>query len=855
MAAGDAYTERFDKIISDFPNKTKCVDDTLMWAKNIESSFRQTCEFLTHCSRNGIVFNTQKFQFCQDEVEFAGFVVGRNTVKPAQRILDSISSFPVPKTISDVRGWFGIVNQVAPFFASRPVMQPFRELLKPAAKGKGIYWDENLTKLFNESKLVIIDAIQNGLKIFELGKWTCLLTDFSKTGIGYFLMQKKCNCDEITPYCCVDGWQLILAGSRFTKGAEQRYAPVEGEALAVEWALESTKHYTLGNHKLLVATDHKPLLKILGDRRLEDIPNPRLLQLKEKTLRWRFSIMHIQGKIHIGPDTLSRREVTACLVAMIGAHETNSDWIQRELYRESVAAAKMPTPISWERLRDCVSRDQTMKMLCDQIVEGFPPEKKLLRLELREFWHHREQLSHIDGVPLFKGRVVIPVELRGEVLETLHSAHQGVTGMMERAQASVWWPGITPKIKEMRSRCRNCNENAPSQPAAPPEPLPQPDYPFQQIVSDYFQEQGHHYLVIADRFSGWPTLLHCGGSTASKSLLIDTLKTYFSTYGIPEEISTDGGLTFTAYETRKFLKDYGVRHRLSSVAFPHSNQRAELAVKSMKRLLCENIGNDGTLNTDSFQRAVMQYRNTPDRDTGRSPAQVIFGRQLRDFLPAPLSRYKPHPRWLLLQEDRENALRKRALRNMEKLQRGTRKLEPLLVGDYVQVQNQVGCKPSKWDITGVVVEAGNHDQYTVKIHGSGRITLRNRRFLKKITPYSQVTKEFAGRDPVYIEPQKIDVEGTEKDPSSDENATEDTLMEPRHPCNKDSEDIPEIQLEEQEENGVRRSGRQRSQPNRLNVQSWTGQSYEASALYGWNQLEYLRRHAVQSSEETLSITE
>ena len=167
----------------------------------------------------------------------------------------------------------------------------------------------------------------------------------------------------------------------------------------------------------------------------------------------------------------------------------------------------------------------------------------------------------------------------------------------------------------MRSRCRNCNENAPSQPAAPPEPLPQPEYPFQQIVSDYFQEQGHHYLVIADRFSGWPTLLHCGGSTASKSLLIDTLKTYFSTYGIPEELSTDGGLTFTAYETRKFLKDYGVRHRLSSVAFPHSNQRAELAVKSMKRLLRENIGNDGRLNTDSFQRAVMQYRNTPDRDT------------------------------------------------------------------------------------------------------------------------------------------------------------------------------------------------------------------------------------------------
>ena len=139
----------------------------------------------------------------------------------------------------------------------------------------------------------------------------------SKTGIGFFLMQKKCHCEAITPYCCPSGWQLVLAGSRFTTGAESRYAPVEGEALAVEWGLENTRHYTLGNTKLLVATDHKPLLKILGDRKLEDIANPRLENLKEKTLRWHFYIIHIPGKLHIGPDTKSRK-VTVAVVNMMG---------------------------------------------------------------------------------------------------------------------------------------------------------------------------------------------------------------------------------------------------------------------------------------------------------------------------------------------------------------------------------------------------------------------------------------------------------------------------------------------------------------------------------------------------------
>ena len=207
-----------------------------------------------------------------------------------------------------------------------------------------------------------------------------------------------------------------------------------------------------------------------------------------------------------------------------------------------------------------------------------------------------------------------------------------------------------------------------------------------------------------------------------------------------------------SYETQKFLADYGVKHRLSSVAFAHSNKRAELGVKSMKRLIRENTGSDGSLTNDRFLQALMTYRNTPDRDTGKSPAQVIFGRNLRDFLPSPQTRYKPQPEWIMLREDREKALAKRAVSNMEKLNRNCRVLPKLAVGDSVLVQNQVGNHPSKWDITGVIVEVKEHDQYVVKVDGSGRMTLRNRKFLKKITPYS-MTKHFKTSD-VDLSPQK-----------------------------------------------------------------------------------------------------
>ena len=66
-------------------------------------------------SRKGIVFNAKKFQFCQDEAVFVGFTIGKGILKPSPKILESIKSNPVPKNISDIRGWFGQVNQVAPF--------------------------------------------------------------------------------------------------------------------------------------------------------------------------------------------------------------------------------------------------------------------------------------------------------------------------------------------------------------------------------------------------------------------------------------------------------------------------------------------------------------------------------------------------------------------------------------------------------------------------------------------------------------------------------------------------------------------------------------------------------------------
>ena len=74
------------------------------------------------------------------------------------------------------------------------------------------------------------------------------------------------------------------------------------------------------------------------------------------------------------------------------------------------------------------------------------------------------------------------------------------------------------------------------------------------------------------------------------------------------------------------------------------------------------------------------------------------------------------------------------MKDAERLSARTRVLTPLSVGDYVRIQNQTGPHPTKWDKTGIVIEVRKFDQYVVRVDGSGRVTLRKRKFIRAYHP-------------------------------------------------------------------------------------------------------------------------
>ena len=119
--------------------------------------------------------------------------------------------------------------------------------------------------------------------------------------------------------------------------------------------------------------------------------------------------------------------------------------------------------ITWEQVLTATVSDSQMQKLIEQIQQGCPDSQYDVHADIREFQKFRHGLSVVKGVVCYKHRIVFPRSLRGMALDILHSYHQGISGMMSRADQSVFWPRITLDIQKKRDTCLTCTRNAPSQ--------------------------------------------------------------------------------------------------------------------------------------------------------------------------------------------------------------------------------------------------------------------------------------------------------------------------------------------------------------------------------------------------------
>jgi hypothetical protein len=240
-----------------------------------------------------------------------------------------------------------------------------------------------------------------------------------------------------------------------------------------------------------------------------------------------------------------------------------------------------------------------------------------------------------------------------------------------------------------------------------------PVLPYQKVSADLFVWCAVNYLVIVDHYSDWFEVYRLASLTSAA--IVCKCKENFARYGIPQCMTTDGGPQFTAEVFKDFAKSWGVEVTYSTPYHQQANGRAEAAVKCAKSLLtkAKELGED-------FEKLLLQYRNTPNK-TGYSPAQRLFARRTRNFVPLPDSKLVPECCEQVSQ-------RVKALRDSSKKQYdvGARDLKPLEKDAAIYVK----LKPDDKAWTeAVVVDRLSDRVYDVK--ANGRVYRRDRVYLKE----------------------------------------------------------------------------------------------------------------------------
>ena len=262
-------------------DQEKVVDDVLLHKATIPEHVAQVRAFLQRCREKGITLNPKKFHFLQQSVKFAGYLVTSEGIKADPDKVSAIANFPKPTNITDLRSFFGLVEQLAPFSKETAgTMEPLRPLMSM----KNVFnWDANHDAAFEATKKVLVSPPI--LTTYDPQLETTLHTDASRTkGLGYVLMQKH-----------PEGNKLVECGSRFVTDTESRYAMVELELQAVVWAIKRCKLYLQGLPHFNLIVDHQPLVTILDKYTLDAVDNRRLQNMKSKLTLYNFTTTWQKG--------------------------------------------------------------------------------------------------------------------------------------------------------------------------------------------------------------------------------------------------------------------------------------------------------------------------------------------------------------------------------------------------------------------------------------------------------------------------------------------------------------------------------------------------------------------------------
>jgi hypothetical protein len=242
-------------------------------------------EILSIMEEQALYAKESKCEFGMTKVLYLGHIIGAQGVQVHQEKIQTILDWPTPKTLTELKGFFGICSYYRRFVKGfSQLCAPLTDLTKKGA----FKWSDEAQLDFDKMKKVMSTCLVLALPYFS--QPFILECDASGEGIGAVLMQNM---------------HPIAFESRKLRGLELLYTIYDKEMLAIMHALAKFRQYLVGA-KFVVITDHNSLKYFLEKKDL----NERQQKWVSKIQAYDFDIEFVKGKNNVVADALSRRPST-----------------------------------------------------------------------------------------------------------------------------------------------------------------------------------------------------------------------------------------------------------------------------------------------------------------------------------------------------------------------------------------------------------------------------------------------------------------------------------------------------------------------------------------------------------------
>ena len=175
-----------DSLLKNMPFTNCYKGDILVASKApLEEQKTKINKILTILDKNNMAVKWGKSGFFQSKIECLGFKILEQGVQVLVGKADAIMNLPVPENISELRSFFGSINQYVKFV---PILSALSSPLRQLLNKKSVYKrDNNHSTAFAKLKTAIENITENSR--FYIKEKTRLKTDASHSGPGRTLEQ------------------------------------------------------------------------------------------------------------------------------------------------------------------------------------------------------------------------------------------------------------------------------------------------------------------------------------------------------------------------------------------------------------------------------------------------------------------------------------------------------------------------------------------------------------------------------------------------------------------------------------------------------------------------------------------